>query len=117
MVQEGPGKFVISGCLDPPPLYNKILTGFLRFVWTSLGSSGGSGVLRTPGPPDQPRRWLPRALLLGRYINGQPPNYFGMHRPCVNDALFMKNKKSVNVNTTLPDFTCFGRTGSLTLTE
>jgi len=33
-----------AGVYPPPhPLYEKILTGFLRFAWTPLGSSGGSG--------------------------------------------------------------------------
>jgi len=37
----GPDEFVISGCLDPHPIYEKILTGFLRFTRTTFGSSGG----------------------------------------------------------------------------
>jgi len=35
------GEFVISSCIAPyPPSTKKILTGFLRFTWTSLGSRG-----------------------------------------------------------------------------
>jgi len=50
MVQGGPGKFVIGGCLLPPlpPPLQKILTGFLRFAWTPLGSSGGSRPRTSP---------------------------------------------------------------------
>ena len=32
----------------PPDLTKKIITGFLRFAWTPLGSSGGSGPLDPP---------------------------------------------------------------------
>ena len=50
--RRGPGEFVIIGCLAPypPPSTKKILTRFLRFAWTPLGSSGGSGALDTPRP-------------------------------------------------------------------
>jgi len=50
----GPGEFIISGhgCLAPTPnpCMKKNLSGFLRFAWTPLGSSGGSGPL-DPLPP------------------------------------------------------------------
>ena len=48
---RGVRALVTSGCLAPPnphPQYEKILTRFLCFAWTPLGSSGGSGPLDPP---------------------------------------------------------------------
>ena len=48
-VQEGSGRIRHQWLPGPlPPSTKKILTGFLRFAWAPLGSSGG---VRTPGPP------------------------------------------------------------------
>ena len=56
-VQEGSKRVCHKWLTNPPPTpppLKKILTGFLRFAWTLLGSSGGGG--RTHGPPGQLRR-------------------------------------------------------------
>ena len=52
MVQGSSGEFVISGCLapTPTPCTKKILTGFLRFAWTPLGTSGGPDPWNSPPP-------------------------------------------------------------------
>ena len=57
--RRGPGDFVISGCLAPTPtlVYEKNLTGFLRFTWTPVNSSGGSG-------PQEPHGQLRRCMWL-----------------------------------------------------
>jgi len=50
-VQEGSGRVHYQWLLSPlpHPSTKKILTRFLRFAWTPLGSSGGSGPLDPTG--------------------------------------------------------------------
>ena len=49
------------------PSTKKILTGFLRFAWIPLGSSGGRGRgVRTPGPPPRPATHLNEHLLMAK---------------------------------------------------
>ena len=56
----------------PPPPLQKIITGFLRFVWTPLGSSGGSVLrgVRTPRPP-----WPATLLNLDKFWASQEVYY------------------------------------------
>ena len=64
-VQEGSGRVRHQRLSSPPPTptpcTKKILTGFLRFARTPLGSSGGGG--RTPGLP-----WPATALIATRHV-------------------------------------------------
>jgi len=51
----------------PLPLYEKILTGFLRFTWTPWAvQRGGRSRVRTPGPPGQLCRWMGVELMAMR---------------------------------------------------
>ena len=53
----GPGEFVISGCLDPTPLYEKNSYRIFTFRMHPTGQLGGR--VQTPGPPlpGQLRHW------------------------------------------------------------
>jgi len=57
-VHEGSGRVRHQRLFRPThplPLYEEILTGFLRFAWTPM--QGSSGASRPPDPPGQLRRW------------------------------------------------------------
>jgi len=53
--RRGPGEFVISGCLDPYPLYRENSHRIFTFCMNPTGQLRG---VRTPGPPGQLRRWM-----------------------------------------------------------